>query len=129
MSVCLEAYNQGSREARYLVTINWNGMSANQYHRLDIGAEDASGATWPQLRDGRLRSRSRPTHEQIVVADVTRYPLQFVLLGFSHEGAVQFDSACQDGFCSVRLPVDGITEIDMQESAAIPSAAGAPRCE
>lgn len=126
VQVCLRAYNEGARQARYLVTINWAGTSQEQIQRFDIAAEDASGDVWPQLRDERLQPRARPSTEFIVVSDVSRYPLQFFLIGFEGGARDRFDAACADGFCSLRLPAEGVTEIG--QGAAIASVQQAPPC-
>jgi hypothetical protein len=126
--VCLRAYSKGAQQARYLVTVDWNGMPSGRFQRLDIGAEDDAGDTWPQLRDGRLQPRPRATDEYIVVSDVSRYPLQFMLLGFTRAAADAFDQSCRDGFCSLRLPADGVTELTSEDGASIGSVAAAPHC-
>lgn len=126
VAICLVAYNPDSQEARYRVSIQWNGLTGDGYDRFDIGVEDASGATWPQLRDQRLRPRSRMTTEFVTVSDVSRYPLQFMLIGFKDGVARRFDAACRNSFCSVRLPAEGVTEFG--QGSEVSSVAEARRC-
>jgi hypothetical protein len=128
LSVCLWAYSQDARNARYKVVVNWNGLAADRFGRLDIGAEDAGGDIWPQLRDNRLRPRAAPTEQMIVVSDASRYPLQFYLLGFDRAAMGRFDAACEDGLCSIRFPADGIVELNGDQGASIASVAQARPC-
>jgi hypothetical protein len=126
VAVCLVAYNADSQEARYRVTIQWDGLTGDGFERFDIGAEDDSGATWPQLRDQRLKPRSRMTTEYVTVSDVSRYPLQFMLIGFRNGAAKRFDSACRNSFCSVRLPAEDVVEFG--QGSEVSSVAEARRC-
>lgn len=126
VAVCLSRYNPDSQEARYRVTIQWNGLNGAGYDRFDIGVEDDTGATWPQLRDQRLRPRSRMTTEYVTVSDVSRYPLQFLLIGFRDGAARRFDSSCWESFCSIRLPAEGVTEFG--QGSEVSSVAEAMRC-
>lgn len=120
IELCLRAYDSEAQQARYRVTIRWNDMGGSGFHRIDIAASDAGQDVWLQLRDQRLRPRSRPTQEFFTVSDVTRYPLQIFLVGLTREAAERFDRSCRDGFCSLRLPREGVTELNEGVSVSEP---------
>jgi hypothetical protein len=111
IGLCLVSRSADGQQARYRVTIDWGGMSGGGFERLDIGATDASGATWPQLRNNRLRPGRETTTEYITVSEASRYPLIFFVMGFRGGAAGRLDEQCREGFCSVQLPADGIVEL------------------
>jgi hypothetical protein len=127
LQVCLRAYGEAARQARYRVTVDWKDFKAAGLHRIDLAAEDAGHDVWPQFRDERLRPRPRPIDELFTVSDVSQYPLQFYLIGFTRAAADAFDNACRDGFCSVRLPAEGVTELG--RGVSIASVREAPSCD
>jgi hypothetical protein len=127
VSVCLDTYARLAKEARYRVTVTWNGFDRKTFSRIDIGADDSTGATWPQFRDNRLLKGGGEFIDRIVVSDASQYPLVFRLVGFDAGTTKEFDEQCRKhGFCSVRLPNDGLSEIGLTQTVVSPTSA--PAC-
>ncbi len=126
--LCLEDYSAGAGEARFRVTVDWNGLPAGQYARIDLVAKDGSVAYWPQFHDDRLQPGPDSSIETFTVSDVSRYPLSFSLVGLSKEAADAFDSDCARGFCSLRTNAPGTTQLGGGDVVAHPTPDGR-RCE
>jgi hypothetical protein len=112
--VCQVSHHEASGQARYRLTVNWNGMQPGAFARIDLAARDGSDATWLQFHsDTRLRPGRRPTILDFYVSDNSQYPLEFFLVGMTAQVARDFDNDCRrGGFCSLKLPMDGVTELD-----------------
>lgn len=130
LEVCLFAHDASRAAARYRVTIGWGDQIASA-GRVDLVAADSSGDVWPQFRDGRLKPSAGAKFEDfITVGDGSGYPLQFFLIGMTPSAAEQFDRSCRGaGFCSLRLPTDGVTQVGGPAArAGVASVASAPAC-
>ena len=126
LRVCRAAYSDLERRAIYQVDIDWNGMTASQFQRIDIGVVDTGGVVWPQVRTADIQVEAGITRRPVAIADVTRYPVQLRLLGFTAEAARNFDQSCENGFCSLPRSAAGVTELG--EGASISSVQQAPPC-
>lgn len=126
LHVCRVAYDDAERRALYQVDIDWNGLSGAQFNRIDIGVVDTGGVVWPQVRMDDIRVESGTTRRPMTIGDVTRYPVQLRLLGFTAEAARRFDQSCENGFCSLQRSAPGVTELG--EGASISSVQQAMPC-
>ena len=126
LHVCRAAYSDLERRALYQVDIDWNGMTGSQFQRIDIGVVDTGGIVWPQVRTEDIQVEAGTTRRRVTIGDVTRYPVQLRLLGFTAEAARSFDQSCENGFCSLPGSTPGVTQLG--EGASISSVQQAPPC-
>ncbi|RVT93464.1 hypothetical protein [Sphingomonas crocodyli] len=126
VAVCMLRHSDTAQAARYRVTIDWNGFGDQDTARIDLAAEDASGDIWPQFRDQRLKPQTKPTVDIITVSDVSRYPLNFYLVGLNDDAVAAFDDECRAGFCSVKASMPGIEQLGT--GASIPAVVDAYSC-
>jgi hypothetical protein len=124
--VCLAAYSAGAGQARYRANVEWNGF-VGDFARVDLAARDTSGAVWPQFHNERLRPGGKQSNAEFTVSDVSQYPLEFFLIGLTEDAKRSFDADCRrNGFCSLKLPVDGVEELG--QGGAITGPVNAPKC-
>ena len=131
LDVCLFAYDAAAGQAKYRVSITWGtDVSVADGRRIDLAASDSSGDVWPQFRDSRLsKTIGTFSEEFIAIGDQSGYPLQFFLIGMNATAAEQFDRSCRGGgFCSIRLPREGVALVGAAARAGITAVGSAPRC-
>jgi hypothetical protein len=124
ISLCRDAYSASAGQARYRLTVNWNGYVG---YRYDVVLTDETQASWPQFHDQRLRPSGRQSRETFTVSDRSSYPMTATLVRLTRDAADSFDLSChRDRFCSLDLTGEGVETFGSE--AAIPSPVRMTEC-